>query len=282
MRDNRIGDISIPIRFKQIVESVNLRRQLREQPLLPEDMTEDNLRITFNSEEYRPEMINISFLGHLQYDILIPYPSNAWMGSILPDEAFEEVHSVNYYQKINGDCELTHAIEDLYRVLKPGGKAVIAVPNFKYILEKIIETRSEQGRLQWEHFLFSRNVDERGLFYNQSITDFSRLRNRGLFAGFTKVEEDQGYGEEVEKYLTMIPEEFNLPGVTSEVRRKFQRAKRIGRRTKCIIARCSSKAGQQEFKRAPSIYCRRHYRKAKTKLAQMQERALRIAVILTK
>ena len=43
------------------------------------------------------------------------------------------------------------------------------------------------------------------------------------------------------------------------------------RRKKCVVGRCSAKAGQQEFQRTPSVYCRRHFRKAKHKLAEAQE-----------
>ena len=43
-----------------------------------------------------------------------------------------------------------------------------------------------------------------------------------------------------------------------------------------------NKMNQQEFKRQQSIYCRRHFRKAKQKLSEAQERALRTVVILEK
>lgn len=284
MKVVRIGEILIPVSTDRLVELVNEKRRLRGQPLLPASITQDNLKISFNSAEYHEDLINIAFLGHLQHDILIPYPSNAWMGSILPSDTFVEVHSINYYQMINGDCELTHAIEDLYRILKLDGTAYIGVPNLDLILNKIIETKAETERLKWEHFLFSRNVDERGLFYNQSICNFARLRSRARFAGFRTVTEDKGYGEENIKYLAMKPEEFDLPGVDDGARTAFRvMAKDTSvRRKKCIVPRCKAKAGQQEFARIPSVYCRRHYRKAKTKLVEAQERALRIMVILKK
>lgn len=284
MRAGRIGDLSIPVTIERLVELVNEKRRLRRAPLLPKEITQDNLKISLNSADYRDDLINIAFLEHLQHDILIPYPSNAWMGSVLPDNAFTEVHSINYYQQINGDCELTHAIEDLYRILKPDGVAYIGVPNFDFILGKIMSTSSESERLRWEHFLFSRNVDERGLFYNQSICNFARLRNRAHFAGFKGAEEDKGYGEDNIKYLDMKPEEFDLSGVDEEAREKHKAiVENDGiRRKPCIVKRCKAKAGQQEFARVPSVYCRRHYRKAKTKLIEAQERALRTVVILKK
>lgn len=284
MRAGRIGDLSIPVTKDRLVELVNEKRRLRGAPLLPESNTQDNLKISFNSVDYRDDLINIVFLEHLVHDVLIPYPSNAWMGSVLPDEAFTEVHSVNYYQMINGDCELTHAIEDLYRILKPGGAAYVGVPNLDLILQRIVETKSESERLKWEHFLFSRNVDERGLFYNQSICNLNRLRNRARFAGFREIIEDKEYGEESVKFLTMKPEEYDLPTVDEEARLKHKEMMKDDsvRRKSCIVARCKAKAGQQEFARVPSVYCRRHYRKAKTKLTEAQERALRIMVILKK
>ncbi len=284
MKPVKLGEITIPVSSDNIVELVNYERKLRGQKLLPEEITQDNLKISFNSEEYREDLINISFLGHLRYDILIPYPSNAWMESALPEDTFTEVHCAGYYQKINGDCELTHAIEDLQRILKPNGIAYVGVPNFKLILNELANSRSEAQRLRWEHFLFSRNVDEKGLFYNQSICDATRIMSRARFAGFKSAEEDADYGTELEKYLTMTPENFNLQGVNKEVRQKFKEMLRDDdiRRKKCIIARCSSKAGQQEFKRVQSIYCRRHFRKAKGKLKAAQERALRVLIVLKK
>ncbi len=284
MKPVKLGEITIPVNFDNAIDLVNLQRKIRRQLLLPEDMTKDNMRISFNSEKYREDLINISFLEHLKYDILIPYPSNAWMGSILPDGVFTEIHSINYYQKINGDCELTHAIEDLHRILKHNGTVHIGVPNFKLILEKIVEMPSEVTRLQWEHFLFSRNVDERGLFYNQSICDVKRIVSRARHAGFRDIQEDLLYGKENEKYIEMHPENFDLPGVNEQARIDFNimlKDSKI-RRKKCIMTRCTSKAGQQEYKRQQSVYCRRHYRKAKQKLQEMQECALRSMVVLKK
>ena len=280
----RIGDLSIPVYSDNLIELVNQKRQWLRQPPLPPDMTQDSLKISFNSIDFDPNLINITFLGHLERDILIPYPSNAWMGSVLPAATFAEVHSVNYYQQINGDCELTHAMEDLARIVKVGGKAVISVPNFRIILGKIVETTSDSQRLKWEHFLFSRNVDERGLYFNQSVCDINRLRSRASYAGFRKVVEDTTYGVEYEKYLTMEADSFDLPGVTPETREEHKKMLEDPkvRRKKCIVPRCDSKAGQKELQRAPSVYCRRHYRKAKAKLAEAQERALRLVVVLEK
>ena len=110
------------------------------------------------------------------------------------------------------------------------------------------------------------------------------MRNRARHAGFKSVKEDRNYGEANVKFLTMTPEEFDLPGVDKKVRQRFNRMLRNDkiRRKGCIMSRCNAKAGQQEFKRKQSVYCRRHYRKAKEKLAGAQERALRIMVILKK
>ena len=284
MKVTRIGEIVIPVDFDRLVEMTNEKRRWRGQPLLPPEITQDNLKISFNSEEYREDLINMSFLGHLQYDILIPYPSTAWMKSVFPDAIFTEVHSVNYYQKINGDCELTHAVEDLFRIVKPGGTAYIGVPNFDLILRMISEIQDDTGRLKWEHFLFSRNVDEKGLFYNQSICNVKRIRSRGYYAGFRTVGEDTSYGEQFTKYISMTPEEINLPGVDEEARKKF--AEMLNdtsiRRKKCIVPSCEAKAGQQELRRVQSVYCRRHYRKAKSKLEEFQQKALRLVVTLKK
>lgn len=284
MKNVKVGEFVVPVTSLNFLEDVQRMRELKQRKPLPKDMSMDNLKISFNSEEYTDSLINVAFLEHLDHDILIPYPSNAWMGSVLPDEFCVEVHSINYCQKINGDCELTHALEDLHRILKPGGKAYIGVPNFKLILEKIVNANSEVESLKWEHFLFSRNVDERGLFYNQSICDAKRLKSRAYFAGFEEAEEDKKYGVESTMYLTMIPEQLDLPGVSDKAREKFWRMYNDDtiRRKKCIIRRCTAKAGQQEFKRQPSIYCRRHFRKAKQKLTEAQERALRTLVVLKK
>lgn len=280
----RVGELGVPVIFDRLVEMAKIKRQLRNQEKLPEEITQDNLKVTWNSEEFRNDLVNIAFLSHLQYDVLIPYPGNAWLGSIFPDKVFTEIHSVNYYQKINGDCELTHALEDLYRILKPGGKAFISIPNFDLILDKILNAESDIHRLKWEHFLFSRNVDEKGLFYNQSICSYMRLYGRAWHAGFRSIEEDKCYGGENEKYLQMEPDSFDLPGVDNEARDGFRSmlVDPTVRRKKCIVPRCVSKAGQQEFKREQSVYCRRHYRKAKIRLQEMQEKALRIMVILKK
>lgn len=284
MRSVRVGEIGIPVHLDQLVELTNLKRKWLGQKPLPIDVTQDSLKISFNSEEYREDLINLSFLGHLQYDILIPYPSTAWMKSVIPDNFCTEVHSVNYYQKINGDCELTHAIEDLFRIVKPEGKAVISVPNFDYIVRMINEIRDDVSRLKWEHFLYSRNVDEKGLFYNQSLCNFSRLSNRARYAGFRTIVEDGTYGIQHAKYLNMMPENFDLPGVNEEARENFQKmlADTSIRRKKCIVPDCPAKAGQQEFRRVQSVYCRRHYRKAKDKLEEMQQKALRLVVVLKK
>ena len=110
MRAGRIGDLSIPVTAERLVELVNEKRRLRGASLLPKRNKQGNMKISFNSVDFREDLINITFLEHLQHDVLIPYPSNAWMGSVLPESAFAEVHSVNYYQMINGDCELTHAM----------------------------------------------------------------------------------------------------------------------------------------------------------------------------
>lgn len=284
MQNQKVGEFTVPITSEHFLETVREMRRLKGRTALPEDMTMDNLKISFNSEEYRDDLVAISFLEHLEYDVLMPYPSNAWMGSVIPDNFCQEVHSINYYQKINGDCELTHALEDLHRIIKPGGKAYIGLPNFRLILENIMNAKSETESLKWEHFLFSRNVDERGLFYNQSICDVKRIRSRAFFAGFKELQEDKEYGEEGRKYLAMKPEDFNLPGVDQEARDKFWEVHKDDavRRKKCIVGRCKAKAGQQEFSRTPSVYCRRHFRKAKQKLAEAQERALRTMVVLTK
>jgi len=284
MKKIKIGDFTTAVTSENFLEYAHEMRRLRGRKPLPEDMTTDNLKISFNSEEYIDDTVNLAFLGHLDHDILIPYPSNAWMGSVLPDEFCQEIHCVNYFQKINGDCELTHALEDMYRILKPGGVVYIGVPNFKLILSKIVNANSEVESLKWEHFLFSRNVDERGLFYNQSICDFRRIRGRASFAGFSSATEDENYGGESEKFLTMDPDDFDLPGISKKTRKAFWKmhADDSIRRKKCIVGRCNAKAGQVEFKRQPSIYCRRHYRKAKQKLLEAQERALRIMVILKK
>ena len=284
MKPIKIGEITIPVNFDNIIERTNIQRQIRKQPELPPSNTQDDVKIGFNTEEYRQDLVNVGFLEHLRHDILIPYPDNAWMESVLPDNSFTEVHSINYYQQINGDCELTHAMEDLYRILKPGGTAYIGIPNFDVILDKIQNAASEHLRLHWEHFIFSRNVDERGLFYNQSICDVQRITNRARHVGFRDIQEALSYGKDLAKYLTMKPDRFDLPGVDKEVRAEFNRTlkdKSI-RRKKCIISRCVSKAGQQEFARKQSVYCRRHYRKAKRKLEEMQERALRAMVVLKK
>ena len=257
MKNIKVGEFMVPVTSVNFLEDVQRMRELKQRKPLPKDMTMDNLRIGFNSEEYVDDIINIAFLEHLDHDILMPYPGNAWMGSVLPDDFCIEVHSINYFQKINGDCELTHALEDLYRIIKPGGKAYIGVPNFKLILDKIVNANSEVESLKWEHFLFSRNVDERGLFYNQSICDEKRLRSRAYFAGFSKVKEDSNYGKESTKFLTMTPEDFDLPGIDEEARKEFweMHGDDAVRRKKCIIGRCMAKAGQQEFKRQPSVYC---------------------------
>lgn len=284
MKNVKVGEFMVPVTSLNFLEDVQRMRRIKHRKPLPKNMTMDTLKIAFNSEEYVDSLINIVFLEHLDHDILMPYPSNAWMGSVIPDEFCIEVHSINYFQKINGDCELTHALEDLYRILKPGGTAYIGVPNFKLILEKIVGASSEVESLKWEHFLFSRNVDERGLFYNQSICDARRIKSRAYFAGFEKAEEDEEYGTESTKYLTMTPEDFDLPGVDEKVRAEFWEMHRDDavRRKKCIVGRCTAKAGQQEFKRQPSVYCRRHFRKAKQKLTEAQERALRTLVVLKK
>jgi hypothetical protein len=82
----------------------------------------------------------------------------------------------------------------------------------------------------------------------------------------------------------MEPDMFDLPGVTEETRKEFWKmiADDSVRRKTCIIPRCNAKAGQVEFRRQRSVYCRRHYRKAKDKLAEAQEKALRIMVVCTK
>jgi len=284
MKVTRIGEVVIPVDLNCMVEMTNERRKWRGQPLLPEDITQDNLKINFNSEEFEDNLINVAFLAHLPYDILVPYPCTAWMQSIFPDGTFAEVHSINYYQKINGDCELTHAMEDLFRILKPNGVAYIGVPNFEFVLRMINEIQDDTSRLKWEHYLYSRNVDEKGLFYNQSLCGLKRIRNRARFAGFRAVDEDNAYGQQFTKYLNMIPEDFDLPGVDQHEREEFQ--KRLAdtsiRRKRCVVPGCDAKAGQQELRRVQSVYCRRHYRKAKAKLEELQQKALRLVVILKK
>jgi hypothetical protein len=280
----RIGDLIIPVAFDRMVELTNEKRRLRGYSLLPQEITQDNLKITWNSEEFRDDFINVGFLGHLQHDILVPYPGNAWMGSIFPEQVFTEIHSINYYQKINGDCELTHAMEDLYRILKSNGTAHISVPNFNLILNKIVQTNVDTERLKWEHFLFSRNVDEKGLYYNQSLCTHQRLYSRAIYAGFKSISKDEFDDKDIEKCLNMKPDQFDLPGVNEEARKNFQLALMDSavRRKKCIVPRCISKAGQQEHKREQSVYCRRHYRKAKAKLIETQEKILRTTIILKK
>jgi hypothetical protein len=111
-----------------------------------------------------------------------------------------------------------------------------------------------------------------------------RISNRARFAGFRTVEEDTSYGEQFAKYLNMTPEDFDLPGVNQHEREEFQ--KRLTdssiRRKRCVAPGCDAKAGQQELRRVQSIYCRRHYRKAKAKLEEFQQKALRLVVILKK
>jgi len=284
MKSVRVGEIVIPVNLDQMIELTNEKRKWRGQSPLPPSITKNNLKISFNSEEYKEELINVSFLGHLQHDVLIPYPSTAWMRSVFPDQFLTEVHSINYYQKINGDCELTHAIEDLFRIIKQKGTAYIGVPNFELILKMITDTSDDTTRLKWEHFLFSRNVDEKGLFYNQSICSLKRIRNRACYVGFKTAEEDKMCGAHFAEYLNMIPEQFNLPGVNEETREMFNKIlndKNI-RRKKCIVPGCLAKAGQQELMRIQSVYCRRHYRKAKVKLEECQQKALRLVIVLKK
>lgn len=52
----------------------------------------------------------------------------------LKDECCEEVYASGILEQIEGNDQLIHAMNECWRVLKPGGQIVIVVPNAKHAI----------------------------------------------------------------------------------------------------------------------------------------------------
>jgi SAM-dependent methyltransferase len=97
----------------------------------------------------------------------------------LDDNSFDFVISFQVIEHIKKD---KHLIEEVYRVLKPGGKFIVSTPNIKtsltrnpwHIREYTVEGFASLLKTQFE------KVEKKGVFGNQKIMDYYAENKKGV------------------------------------------------------------------------------------------------------
>ncbi len=91
----------------------------------------------------------------------------------LEDNSFDTVISFQVIEHIENDKEF---VKEIYRVLKPGGLALIATPNIKMSLTRNPWHVREYSQIELENLItaYFGNVESKGIFGNERIMDYYR------------------------------------------------------------------------------------------------------------
>jgi hypothetical protein len=257
-----LGDISASVRLTdrddphsvaEMLKLVSALRGFRRQPPIELD---GKLRVSYNSVQFMPSVVNIGFLDDIPWDIRVQPLNFCRYGICLPPDSVDEFHSYGFPHRIRSDCELTHFFEHVWYVLKPGGVCHFRATNLMELIERCADAKGRDNELHIiERQLFSGH-DRSGLYFNQACLNKARLINRMRHAGFLRIEVEED----------APPDGASLPKEADQIwLRQFtpEQVEECLSGQKCVMPGCTGTRWWKLYRPTErSMYCKKHFRKA--------------------
>jgi SAM-dependent methyltransferase len=264
----------IAITDKNWSEVINFSRKIKNIPNIPDNR---GINLNLGSDTFKIDCINISFFDGIEYDLKLEFDFKRFL---LPfkNESINSISSINFLQKIQSDCILTHFFQSIYNLLIPGGFAYIVVPNFHRIVNNIVNCSNEVERIDLEKLLFSES-DSTGIFYSQNFIDILRIKNRAKYAGFKDIIElnKSKNTDKIKLYtvntVDLYPEQLDLKKKADAISKGMCALRYLG---------CKQQACLNEYHNSKLIYCEHHSNKAKRLVKELNSEQVELKFRLTK
>ncbi len=154
-------------------------------------MSGEPLRLHIGGEEVKPgwKILNI------QPGPGVDYVGTATDLSAIPDSAADAVYASHIYEHLDYQTEIMKALQEAYRVLKPGGEIMIAVPDLRALCQLFLhpELTAEQrffvmrviygGQTNpWDYHKIGFDMDFLGEYLHAvGFRDIQRVTDFGVF-----------------------------------------------------------------------------------------------------
>jgi len=222
--------------------------------------------------------VRLGFPGWGEFDLALDpvLPLDMQVSSLKLEGAFKKVESKDLLHRIHGDCTLTHGINGIVSLMKPGGKLTLEWLSLGDILRVaggLLYAKDWVGAQATEKFAFGQAVDETGVLYPQTMLPVRkavRLLNK---TGCTDIKVVK---EPVQEWKALLPDLVRLKDVEDKVWeasvRNFKcRDSLTFDRPTCVI--CDRVVTKRDHDRQYySRYCKEHYHQARERCdAQVRE-----------
>jgi predicted SAM-dependent methyltransferase len=109
------------------------------------------------------------------------------------DGSVLEIYASHVLEHLGYQRDLPRALAEFHRVLKPGGAAMISVPDFDFICRRFVDPAvTMDERVMLMRFAFGGQLDEHDFHYVGLTWEF--LNDFLARAGFARVERVEGFG----------------------------------------------------------------------------------------
>ncbi|MGE4064471.1 MAG: methyltransferase domain-containing protein [Rhodospirillaceae bacterium] len=124
----------------------------------------------------------------------VDYVGSATDLSAIDDASCAEVYASHVLEHLAYDTELPQAMKEIHRVLKPGGRVRVAVPDLSVICRLFASPQSKfKDRYELMRMMFGGQTDEHDFHYAGLWPAFLDALLRE--AGFTNIERVSSFGE---------------------------------------------------------------------------------------
>ena len=220
--------------------------------------------------EPRGPGLKMGFEGWGQPDVLLDpvAPLDFQVSSLGLSGAFDEVESYGLAHRLHGDCTLTHGIEGLGSLVKPGGVLVVGFLSMPDVMGMALENlrAGDYARAQvLEKVCFGQPADKAGILYPQTLLSKEKLGSLLCRAGFMNMEVIREPSPELPP---AFPDLFRLEGIEDKVwegsAMNFREEDNLRKdRPTCVL--CDRVVTKRDHDRKCfSRYCKDHYYEART------------------
>lgn len=144
---------------------------------------------------------------------IVDYVGNCTDLSMFADNSCSEVYASHVFEHLGYDGDLQKAIEGVYRILKPGGRLCVAVPDLEILCRMYLAPQSNpEARFKIMRMMFGGRVDAHDIHYTGFDVTF--LGSYLHTAGFKDIERvrsfDIGFKDTSELTYGGLPISLNL------------------------------------------------------------------------
>lgn len=126
---------------------------------------------------------------------LVDYVGNCNDLSFLADQSCAEVYASHVLEHLGYDGELQNALKGIYRILKPGGRLRVSVPDLETLCKLFLHAKNtEAGRFHVMRMMFGGRINAYdihyvgltfeflgGFLHTAGFSDIKRVQQFGLF-----------------------------------------------------------------------------------------------------